>query len=86
VPDWDPRAWGLWAQALYAIGVVYLLGFFLYFFLVHAAHKRALRGEPAAVSRYNRLLRGFPNAFYAKMCGKRPLAGGPPPPPPPPAT
>ncbi len=71
--DLDPRTWSRFTLALYALGVVYLLGFFAFFTAFHLAEDKARGGDPAAVARYNRSLRGFPNAFYAKMLGRRPL-------------
>lgn len=59
--------------ALYVLAVLFLLGFFVFWFRFQAAHRRALDEGGPAVAAYNRLLRGFPNAVYAKMFGKRPL-------------
>lgn len=73
VVEWDPQAWSPFTRAIYAIGGLYLLGFFAFFAIFRAADKRARTGDPMAVARYNRLLRGFPNAFYAKLLGRRRL-------------
>lgn len=70
---WDPAQWSPFAQAMYGVGALYLVLFFAFFALFHRAAARARSGEPADVQRYNRLLRGFPNAFYAKLLGKRRL-------------
>ncbi len=71
--DWDPATWSPLTRILYAIGVVYLAGFFVYFVRFRRAGRRAKQGDPADVARYNRMLRGFPNAFYAKLMGRRKL-------------
>ncbi len=57
----------------YGLAVVFLGLMFLFTILFYVAEGRAKRGEPGAAERYNRLLRGFPKGFYAKMLGKRPL-------------
>jgi hypothetical protein len=71
VVPFEPARWGLWTVFLYCLGAVYLAGFFVFVALFGAAARRVRRGGPPAA--YNRLLKGFPNAFYAKMLGKRPL-------------
>ena len=71
--DWDPATWGAWTRFAYAVAVLYLVLFFGYFAAFRVVEAEARRGNPAAIARYNRLLRGFPNAFYAKMLGRRPL-------------
>ncbi len=71
--EWDPQTWSRLAQALYGLGALYLLGFFIFFSRFLVAEKHARTGDAAAVRRYNRMLRGFPNSFYAKMLGKRRL-------------
>ena len=71
--DWDPRSWSPMTKAFYALGAVYLFGFFAFFAAFRAAERKARRGDATAVARYNRLLRGFPNAFYAKLLGRRRL-------------
>lgn len=62
-----------WISWLYAFGGVYLVAFFVYFQRFRRAERHARSSGGAAVARYNRMLRGFPNSFYAKMLGKRPL-------------
>ena len=66
-----PAQWGLWTVFLYCLGAVYLGGFFVFLARFGVAARRVRRGGPAAA--YNKALKGFPNAFYAKMLGKRPL-------------
>ena len=66
LPPWD-----YWTAFLYTLGGLYLVGFAVFLARFAAAGRRVRRGGPKA--EYNRLLRGFPNAFYAKMLGKRPL-------------
>jgi cytochrome c biogenesis protein CcdA len=68
LPDWPWPVWGL-----YALGVLYLVGFAVFFVLIERGARRAARGNPEEVARFNRLLRGFPNALYARMLGRRPL-------------
>ncbi|MES2154069.1 MAG: hypothetical protein V4510_02950 [bacterium] len=74
--DLDPQSWSLFVRVLYAVGALYLAGFFAFFVTFQLALGRARSGDAAEVARYNRLLRGFPNAFYAKLLGRRPLVQG----------
>lgn len=67
-PHWP---WQVWV--LHILGALYLLGFVAFFFLIEGAARRAASGDPAMVARYNRILRGFPNALYARMLGRRPM-------------
>jgi hypothetical protein len=76
VADLDPRSWPQPVWALYALGALYLAGFLTFFFRIEGAARRAAMGGPAEVARYNRILRGFPNALYARMLGRRPLESG----------
>ncbi len=70
----DPMAsWSPWAWFLHAFGAAFLIGFVAYFWLFAVLERRASDGDPVAVSRFNRSLRGFPNFVYAKMLGKSPL-------------
>jgi hypothetical protein len=69
--SFEPRTWSFWTTFLYTLGSVYLLGFFVYLVRFTFAARRVRAGGP--VGPYNKLLRGFPNGFYAKMMGKRPL-------------
>jgi hypothetical protein len=62
-----------WVLALYLLGALHLAFFFAFFVLFRRAEARARAEGGALVLRYNRMLRGFPNSFYAKMLGKRPL-------------
>jgi hypothetical protein len=66
-----PASWGFWTTFLYCLGAVYLVGFFVFVVRFRLAERRVRAGGPAGL--YNKVLRGFPNAFYAKMLGKRPL-------------
>ncbi|HEX2066490.1 MAG TPA: hypothetical protein VHI93_06730 [Candidatus Thermoplasmatota archaeon] len=66
-----PERWDPWTAFLYCLGAGYLAGFFVYLARFSLAARKVRRGGPVAA--YNRLLKGFPNAFYAKMMGKRPL-------------
>jgi hypothetical protein len=79
--EFDPSTWSLFVRGAYTLGAVYLVLFFFFFTLFHRAAARVKAGEAGAIARYNRLLRGFPNAFYAKLLGRRRLesdAPGPP--------
>lgn len=71
--DLDYTGWAFSTWVLYVLAALFLLGFFAYWFRFQAAQRRALAEGGRAVADYNRLLRGFPNAVYAKMFGKRPL-------------
>ncbi|HUR61343.1 MAG TPA: hypothetical protein VM286_03135 [Candidatus Thermoplasmatota archaeon] len=66
----DPGHWTFWTTFLYCLGAVYLGGFFVYLVVFAMAGRRLRAGGSAAA--YNKVLRGFPNGFYAKMMGKRP--------------
>jgi len=65
---WPPMLWGL-----YGIGALYLFGFVVFFARLEALARRAAAGDAEAIRRHNRLLRGFPNALYARMLGRHPL-------------
>ncbi len=61
------------ALFLYGVAAVYLLLFAAYFVLFPYFALQARQGRPGAVARYNRLRKGFPGGFYAKMMGRKPL-------------
>lgn len=67
----EPASWSFWTVFLYTLGAVYLLGFFTFLARFTWAARQVRQG--GSIGAYNRVLRGFPNAFYAKMLGKRPL-------------
>ncbi|MEA3144376.1 MAG: hypothetical protein QOG31_1700 [Thermoplasmata archaeon] len=67
----DPATWSFWTVFLYCLGAVYLAGFVVFVARFAWAARRVRRGGPPAA--YNKALKGFPNGFYAKMLGKRPL-------------
>ena len=71
--DLEWRSWGFWIYLLDALAVVYTIGFFWFYVRFTRAHTAAVRSGGAAVPRYNTMLKGFPNGFYAKMLGRRPL-------------
>ena len=73
MPLFDPAAWSPWIWWLHAVAAYYLVGFVVFFVRFQRAERAAKAGEPGAVERYNRMLRGFPNAVYAKQFGKRAL-------------
>jgi uncharacterized membrane protein len=73
VAPWDPAGWTAATWVWYSLGGLYLLGFAVFLPLVWRAQKRVRAGVPGAVARHDRLVRGFPNGFYAKMVGIRPL-------------
>jgi len=56
---------------LYCLGAVYLAGFLVFLVRFAVAGRRVRDGGPREA--YNKVLKGFPNGFYAKMMGKRPL-------------
>jgi hypothetical protein len=72
MPGWPPD----WTWFFYALAVVFLGLMFVLTPIQHAAERRARRGGPDEVARYNRLISGFPKGLYAKMMGKRPLKAG----------
>ena len=74
--DW--RHWTPWIWWLHAVAAYYVAGFLWFWFRFQAAERAARAGDAAAVERFNRMLRGFPNAVYAKMFGKRALETAPP--------
>lgn len=69
----DPATWTASTWVLYGLGALFLLGFMGYWFAFESAERAARRNGGPALARYNRMLRGFPNAVYAKMFGKRSL-------------
>ncbi|HET6399397.1 MAG TPA: hypothetical protein VFH47_07580 [Candidatus Thermoplasmatota archaeon] len=69
VPDWPA-----WLWLLYAVGLVYFGLFVAYFLHFRRLARDARSGDPAAVARHDRAIRGFPNGFFAKMLGLHPLA------------
>lgn len=71
--DLDIASWGFGILFLDCLAVVYTAGFFWFYLRFRAAHKRAQAEGGEAVAAYNALLKGFPNGFYAKMLGRRPL-------------
>lgn len=71
--DWIPAGITPLAWFLYAVAAVYLALFVAYFVLFPWYARQARRGRPKAVARYNRLRRGFPGGFYAKMMGRQRL-------------
>lgn len=69
--DWAALApWDAW---LYAFAAYCCVGLVWYWFRFHDLERKAKRGGAQDVARYNAVLRGFPNAIYAKMLGKRAL-------------
>ena len=71
--DLDVASWGFGIVFLDCLAVVYTLAFFWFFVRFARGHKRAVRDGGEAVMAYNLALRGFPNGFFAKMLGRRPL-------------
>lgn len=72
----DPRSWSLWVWCLHVLAALYVAGFLWFFFILRHEEKMARAGDRLAVERYNLRLRGFPNAFFSKMLGKRALVEG----------
>jgi hypothetical protein len=73
VLDLDVASWGFGILLLDALAVVYTACFFWFYVRFTRGHKQATERGGEAVRRYNASLRGFPNGFYAKMLGRRPL-------------
>ncbi len=71
--DLDVASWPFGILFLDVLAVLYTAGFFWFVVRFSRARGRALREGGAAVAAYNASLKGFPNGFYAKMLGKRPL-------------
>ena len=79
LPDWpDPAGWSGLTWTLHAVGALYVLGFIVFYFRFRRGERRAVQEGGEAILRYNGSLRGFPNAFYAKMLGRRRLEVKPP--------
>jgi hypothetical protein len=72
-----PTEWTITTWTFVLLGGFYLVGFVVFWFRFQAADRRAKSGEPGAAERFNATLRGFPNAMYAKMFGKKPYEVGP---------
>lgn len=49
----------------------YTVQFFIHFFRFQRLEKAADEGDQEAAAAFNRSIRGFPGAMYAKMLGKR---------------
>lgn len=75
--DTDPTAWRWSTWWLYALALYYWVNFLVFWFRFRVAEQAARTGDVGAVDRYNRMLRGFPNAAYAKQFGKRPFESAP---------
>jgi hypothetical protein len=67
-----PTEWSLWSWCIVVLGALYAVGFLVFWFRFQAGERAAQRGDAEAAARFNRMLRGFPNAVYAKMLGKKP--------------
>lgn len=72
VLDVDVGSWDFLTYCFYVLAVMYVEFFVLFWVLFQRAEKAARRGEPGAAERFNEMLRGFPNAVFAKMFGKKP--------------
>lgn len=71
--DWGSIHPSPFGWFLYTLGAVYLVLFVYFFFTLTWLRRQATRQGGPAVERYNRMLRGFPNGFYAKMMGHKRL-------------
>lgn len=69
--DTDYAGWTYTTWVLYVLGAYYVVGFLVFWVRFERAERRAKKQGGEAVLRYNKMLRGFPNAVYAKMFGKR---------------
>jgi hypothetical protein len=67
------REWSFLTWCFYVLGALYLAGFFHFYFAFERAERHAQTGDAESIDRFNRRLRGFPNALYAKMFGKKAL-------------
>lgn len=72
VLDLDWRSWTPWVWWLYGLAIYYVAGFVLFWFRFQAAERAVKGGVPGSEERFNAMLRGFPNAVYAKQLGKKP--------------
>ena len=72
VLDVDMESWDFVTYCFYVLAVLYMAFFLLYWVRFQRAEKAAKRGDPGAAERFNELMRGFPNAVFAKMFGKKP--------------
>jgi hypothetical protein len=69
--DTDYTTWAFSTWLLYALAAYYLAGFLVCFVRFETLERKAKTEGGAAVEKYNRALKGFPNLVYAKMFGKR---------------
>jgi hypothetical protein len=67
--DW--RTWTPWIWWLHGLAIYYVAAFLWFWFRFQAAERAAKSGDAGAVERFNAMIRGFPNAVFAKMFGKR---------------
>jgi hypothetical protein len=74
--DVDVDSWEPTTYFFNVLAVLYVAFFLLYWVLFQRAEKAAKRGDPGAAERFNEMLRGFPNAVFAKMFGKKPYEVG----------
>ncbi len=70
VLEFEPSGWSLWVYWLHGFALYCFGGVVWYWFRFAALEAKARAGD---VEPYNRALRGFPNALFAKMYGRRPL-------------
>ena len=76
VLDIEVRSWDFVTVCFYVLAVLYIAFFLLYWVRFQRAERAAKRGDPGAPERFNELLRGFPNAVFGKMFGKKPFEVG----------
>jgi hypothetical protein len=69
--DTDYTGWTYTTWALYTLAGLYMLAFVVFYVRFEVLERAAKRDGGDAVMRYNHAIRGFPNAVYAKMFGKR---------------
>lgn len=73
MPDVDPEAFSWWDWWLYAFALYCAAGTVYFWFRFADLEAKAKTGGADDVARFNRVLKGFPNAIYAKMLGRRAL-------------
>jgi hypothetical protein len=76
VLDVDVESWEPATYFFYVLAVLYIAFFLLYWVLFQRAEKAAKRGDVGGAERFNELMKGFPNAVFAKMFGKKPYETG----------
>lgn len=69
----DPTTWDIWTWWLWAMGLYYLVGFFVHWVRFRRLERDVEARRKGSVKAWNKGISGFPAAGYAKMMGKRKL-------------